>query len=412
MTVEVLNIGTELLLGSVQNTHAAWIARQIFPLGLRISRQTTVPDGPAIRDAVFETCGRAEVVFITGGLGPTTDDITREVVAELLGQKLQPDPAIRAHIEARLAARGYQLLERMLRQTMVPEGAEVLPNPNGTAPGLYFPAVYLPSSATPHFFLMPGPPRELQPMFSDFVMPRLSKLTAGIEAKECRVYRVVGLGESAVEKLIGLELTENPALEVGYCARPNEVDFRLIGAREDLDAVEPRVIEILGDHLVSSSGEGMESWIVADLKRRGLTLATAESCTGGLLSSRITDVPGASEVFHEGFVTYSNSAKAEILGVPADLIESHGAVSAEVARSMAEGAQKRAQADFALALTGIAGPGGGSAEKPVGLVHIALARPKAATLHMECRFSTDRATFKQLATQSALDALRRELLGL
>jgi nicotinamide-nucleotide amidase len=410
MTVEVLNIGTELLLGSVQNTHAAWIARQIFPLGLRISRQTTVPDGPAIRDAVFETCGRAEVVFITGGLGPTTDDITREVLAELLGQKLQPDPAIRAHIEARLAARGYQLLERMLRQTMVPEGAEVLPNPNGTAPGLYFPAVSLPSSATPHFFLMPGPPRELQPMFSDFVMPRLSKLTAGIEAKECRVYRVVGLGESAVEKLIGLELTENPALEVGYCARPNEVDFRLIGAREDLDAVEPRVIEILGDHLVSSSGEGMESWIVAELKRRGLTLATAESCTGGLLSSRITDVPGASEVFHEGFVTYSNSAKAEILGVPADLIESHGAVSAEVARSMAEGAQKRAKADFALALTGIAGPGGGSAEKPVGLVHIALAHPKAATLHLECRFSTDRATFKQLATQSALDLLRRELL--
>lgn len=412
MTVEVLNIGTELLLGSVQNTHAAWIARQIFPLGLRISRQTTVPDGPAIRDAVFETCGRAEVVFITGGLGPTTDDITREVLAELLGQKLQPDPAIRAHIEARLAARGYQLLERMLRQTMVPEGAEVLPNPNGTAPGLYFPAVSLPSSATPHFFLMPGPPRELQPMFSDFVMPRLSKLTAGIEAKECRVYRVVGLGESAVEKLIGLELTENPALEVGYCARPNEVDFRLIGAREDLDAVEPRVIEILGDHLVSSSGEGMESWIVAELKRRGLTLATAESCTGGLLSSRITDVPGASEVFHEGFVTYSNSAKAQILGVPADLIESHGAVSAEVARSMAEGAQKRAKADFALALTGIAGPGGGSAEKPVGLVHIALARPKAATLHLECRFSTDRATFKQLTTQSALDLLRRELLRL
>jgi PncC family amidohydrolase len=147
------------------------------------------------------------------------------------------------------------------------------------------------------------------------------------------------------------------------------------------------------------------------LKRRGLTLATAESCTGGLLSSRITDVPGASEVFHEGFVTYSNSAKAQILGVPADLIESHGAVSAEVARSMAEGAQKRAKADFALALTGIAGPGGGSAEKPVGLVHIALARPKAATLHLECRFSTDRATFKQLATQSALDLLRRELLG-
>ena len=408
MTVEVLNIGTELLLGSVQNTHATWIARQIFPLGLRLARQTTVPDGPAIRDAVLEACGRAEVLFITGGLGPTTDDITREVIAELLGRKLQPDPSIRAHIEARLAARGYQLVERMLRQTMVPEGAEVLPNPNGTAPGLYIPAVSQPSWASPHFFLMPGPPRELQPMFLDFVMPRLNELAAGIQAKECRVYRVVGLGESAVEKMIGLELTQNPALEVGYCARPNEVDFRLIGAREDLEAVEPRVIQILGANLVSSLGEGIEEWTVAELKRRGLSLTTAESCTGGLLASRITDVPGASEVFREGFVTYSNTAKTELLEVPAELITQHGAVSPEVAAAMAVGAQKRAKADFALAL---AGPGGGTPEKPVGLVHIALARLDAETLLLERYFSTDRATFKQLATQSALDLLRRDLLG-
>lgn len=411
MTVEVLNIGTELLLGSVQNTHAAWIARQIFPLGLRLARQTTVPDGPAIREAVLEACGRAEVLFITGGLGPTTDDITREVIAELLGRKLHPDPAIRAHIEARLAARGYQLVERMLRQTMVPEGAEVLPNPNGTAPGLSIPSVSQPSSATPHFFLMPGPPRELQPMFLDFVMPRLRELAAGIQAKECRVYRVVGLGESAVEKMIGLELSQNHALEVGYCARPNEVDFRLIGSREDLESVEPRVIQILGANLVSAQGEGIEAWIVAELKRRGQSLATAESCTGGLLASRITDVPGASEVFHEGFVTYSNAAKTELLGVPPDLIQRHGAVSPEVASAMADGAKSRAKADFALSLTGIAGPGGGSSEKPVGLLHIALARPDAETLLLERFFSTDRATFKQLATQSALDLLRRDLLG-
>jgi len=411
MTVEVLNIGTELLLGSVQNTHACWIARQIFPLGLRLDRQTTIPDGPAIREAVLESCERSEVVFITGGLGPTTDDITREVIAEFLGRKLQPDPAIRAHIEARLAARGYELVERMLRQTMVPEGAEVLPNPNGTAPGLFIPSVSQPSWATPHFFLMPGPPRELQPMFSDFVMPRLRQLAAGIQAKECRVYRVVGLGESAVEKLIGLELSQNPALEVGYCARPNEVDFRLIGTREDLESVEPLVIQVLGANLVSALGEGIEAWIVAELKRRGLSLATAESCTGGLLASRITDVPGASEVFQEGFVTYSNAAKTQILGVPADLLERHGAVSPEVAAAMAVGAQKRAKADFALALTGIAGPGGGSTEKPVGLLHIALARPDAETLLLERCFSTDRATFKQLATQAALDLLRRDLLG-
>jgi nicotinamide-nucleotide amidase len=295
---------------------------------------------------------------------------------------------------------------------MVPEGAEVLPNPNGTAPGLYIPSVSHPSWATPHFFLMPGPPRELQPMFSDFVLPRLSTIAAGIEAKECRTYRVVGLGESAVEKLIGLELSQNPALEVGYCARPNEVDFRLIGASETLDAVDRRVVQILGSNLVSSEGEGIEEWIVGELNRRGLTLTTAESCTGGLLADRVTDVPGASEVFHEGFVTYSNKAKSDLLGVSADLIERHGAVSAEVAMAMAEGANHRAKADFALALTGIAGPGGGSAEKPVGLVHIALARPRAATIHMEHRFLADRITFKQLATQSAFDILRRELMGL
>jgi nicotinamide-nucleotide amidase len=412
MTVEVLNIGTELLLGSVVNTHSGWIAKRIFPLGLRISRQTTVPDGPAIRTAVLEACDRADILFITGGLGPTTDDITREVVAELLGRKLHPSGEIRARIEARLAARGYQLVERMLRQTMVPEGATVLNNENGTAPGLYFPAVSYASWSAPHFFLLPGPPRELQPMFDSQVLPILGKIARDLESKECRVYRVVGLGESAVEKLVGLELSQNPALEVGYCARPNEVDFRLIGAKADLDAIEPRVLEVLGSNLVSSAGEGIEEWLVAALAKRVQTVATAESCTGGLVASRITDAPGASEVFREGFVTYSNEAKSQLLGVPGELIDRLGAVSREVAIAMAEGAREKVRADYALSLTGIAGPGGGTPEKPVGLVFIALARPGAETLCRDYRFPADRATFKQLASQAALDLLRRELLGI
>lgn len=411
MTVEVLNIGTELLLGSVVNTHSGWIAKRIFPLGLRVSRQTTVPDGPAIRTAVLEACGRADILFITGGLGPTTDDITREVVAELLGKKLHADERIRARIEARLAARGYQLVERMLRQTMVPEGATVLDNEHGTAPGLYFPAESQPSWSSPHFFLLPGPPRELQPMFDSQAMPILREIAPGLAAKDCRVYRVVGLGESALEKLIGLELSKNPALEVGYCARPNEVDFRLIGSAEDLDAVEPRVLEVLGANLISSTGEGIEEWLVAALAKRGLSVSTAESCTGGLVASRITDAPGSSQVFREGFVTYSNDSKSELLGVPAELIAEDGAVSREVAVAMAEGARAKARADFALSLTGIAGPGGGSPEKPVGLVFIALARPGGETLCSEFRFPADRTTFKQLASQAALDLLRRELMG-
>jgi nicotinamide-nucleotide amidase len=410
MTVELINSGTELLLGEVINTHAAWIAKRVFPLGLRISRQTTVPDGPAIRDAVCETFNRAEIVFVTGGLGPTTDDITREVVAEILGLKLVASETIRAAIEARLAARGYKLLERMLRQTMVPEGAIVLPNKNGTAPGLYIPSVSTPSSASPHFFLLPGPPRELKPMFDESVMPLLRGLLGDIPEKECRIYRVVGLGESTVEEMIGLELSKNIDLEVGYCARPNEVDFRLIASKPLLDSLEPRILQTLGKNLVSAKGEGIEEWIVHRLAATGRSISTAESCTGGLLASRLTDVPGSSKVFHRGFVTYSNESKIDLLGVKESILSEHGAVSEPVARAMAEGTLIHAKSDFSLALTGIAGPDGGSAEKPVGTVFIAMAQTSKPTHCQKFSFPVDRATFKQLATQAALDMLRRAIV--
>jgi nicotinamide-nucleotide amidase len=295
---------------------------------------------------------------------------------------------------------------------MVPEGATVLENHFGTAPGLYFPSVSQPSWTSPHFFLLPGPPRELQPMFDDGALPILQRIAEGLEARECRVYRVVGLGESAVEKLVGFELSKNPALEVGYCARPNEVDFRLIGSKDILDSVESLVLATLGANLVSAEGEGIEQWLVEALSKRHLTISTAESCSGGLLASRLTDVPGASEVFREGFVTYSNEAKTKLLGVPSGLISIHGAVSREVAIAMAEGARKNTGADFAISLTGIAGPGGGTPDKPVGLVFIGLARPSGDTICLEKRFVVDRATFKQLATQSALDLLRRDLMSL
>ena len=410
MTVEVLNIGTELLLGEVVNTHAGWIAKQIFPLGLRVSRQTTVPDGPSIRDGVIEVFNRADIVFITGGLGPTTDDMTREVVAELLGMRLVASAEIRGRIEALLAARGYTMLERMLRQAMVPEGATVLANNNGTAPGLHIPPVGSLSCESPHFFLLPGPPRELKAMFTDSVLPILRDICGGLPLRECRTYRVVGLGESAVEKMIGLELSTNPELEVGYCARPNEVDLRLIGPRGILDSLEPLLLSLLGKNLVSSQGQGIEEWIVTRLTERGQTVTTAESCTGGFLASRLTDVSGSSRVFNQGFVTYSNEAKADLLGVDASLLAEFGAVSDPVARAMAQGALQRAGSHFSLSLTGIAGPEGGTVEKPVGLVFIGLARAGGETLSLECRFPVDRATFKQLATQAALDLLRRELM--
>ena len=411
MIVEVLNTGTELLLGEVVNTHLTWMAKRIFPLGLRISRQTTVPDGSAIRDAVLETFNRADVLFVTGGLGPTTDDITREVVAEFLGMRLQPNEEIRQRIQARLAARGYKMLDRMLRQTMVPEGATVLPNNNGTAPGLYFPSISQPSTCSPHIFLLPGPPRELHPMFDEFVLPILRQIAGGLPERESRIYRVVGLGESRVEELIGLKLSAIPELEVGYCARPNEVDFRLIGSKAVLDQVEPSVLASLGENLVTRSGESLEGWIVAHLAEHGLSLTTAESCTGGLLASLITDIPGASAVFKEGFVAYSNEAKKNLLHVEQAILDQYGAVSENVSKAMAEGALKLAKSDFALAITGIAGPGGSTPDKSVGLVFISLARRGKETICRECRFPSDRLTFKKLSTQTAFDMLRRELIS-
>jgi len=247
-------------------------------------------------------------------------------------------------------------------------------------------------------------------MFRDSVLPILHEIAQNLDARECRTYRVVGLGESAIEQMVGLQLSSNPDIEVGYCARPNEVDFRLIAHSDTLDAVEPGVIEALGKHLVSSNGEGIEGSIVASLTAKNLSLSTAESCTGGLLASRITDTPGSSRIFNQGFITYSNEAKMDLLGVDSALLKEFGAVSEPVARAMAEGAREKAGSTFALSLTGIAGPDGGSSEKPVGLVFIALAREGKETLCREARFPTDRLTFKQLATQAALDMLRLELL--
>lgn len=406
MTVEILNTGTELLLGEVINTHAAWFGKKLFPLGLRVARQTTVPDGEVIRTALAECFGRADIVLVTGGLGPTTDDITREVVAGMLGRELLPNEEVKRDIEELLAARGFALRERMLRQTMVPEGATVLRNLHGTAPGLYLPA----TGTSPHLFLLPGPPRELHPMFEEGALPILRRVAGGLPCRECRVFKIVGLGESAVEEMVGFRLSQRTDLEVGYCARPNEVDLRIIGSPEALDEVEPAILTAVGSCLVSSRGELLEAWVVDSLRQSKRTLSLAESCTGGLLAHRITNVPGASQVFLQGFVTYANAAKIADLDVPPPLIAAQGAVSEPVAIAMAEGALRRSGSDFSLSTTGIAGPGGGTPDKPTGTVFIALAGKNIATTCRKHRFARDRETFKQLASQAAFDMLRHELL--
>jgi nicotinamide-nucleotide amidase len=408
MRVVVINTGTELLLGDVLNSHLSFIAREIFPLGLRIERQITVPDGDAIREAITGSLDEAEIIFITGGLGPTTDDITREVTADLLGLKLHHDPAILGAIEERAARRGFRLTDRVSRQADVPEGATVLPNEHGSAPGLYLAADA--AKKRPHLFLLPGPPRELHPMFRTSVLPILRGIVPAGGAINRRMFRIAGLGESLVEEAVGAQLLELPGLEVGYCARPGEIDLRLIGETALLDRAERIVREKLGTAIFSTDGSDLEEAVVKLLTARKQTLAIAESCTGGYLAHRITNVPGASAVLLAGYVTYSNEAKAAMLGVDPGLISEHGAVSKQVGLAMAEGARRNAKADFALATTGVAGPSGGTEPKPVGTVFIALAAEGEPTKIERRFFPDDRPTFKELTTQTALEMLRRCLL--
>jgi len=302
----VLNTGTELLLGDVQDAHLAFIACQVFPLGLRIVERRTVSDGVAIRETLAEIFPRAEILFVTGGLGPTTDDVTREAAAELLGLKLIRDPEVMSAILERFATRGIQFTARVERQAFVPAGAEVLPNRSGTAPGLYLRANLNPHIRSPHLFLLPGPPRELQPMFERSVMPILHSIVPPSNSLECRIYHVTGIGESLVEEAIGERISVISGVELGYCSRPGDVDVRIIGEFSMLEQADEIIRTTLGDSIYSMNEATLEEVIVELLTKRRETLSLAESCTGGLLANRITNVPGASSAFLAGYVVTVN----------------------------------------------------------------------------------------------------------
>jgi nicotinamide-nucleotide amidase len=404
--VEVLNTGTELLFGSVLNTHLSFLGQQLFPLGLRVQRQMTVPDGEAIRDAILESAPRCDIILVTGGLGPTSDDITREIVSDLTGRPLQYDDRIFQKIRERFDRRALKMTDRISRQTYVPEGAAVLPNDFGTAPGLYLPA----QNGIPHLFLFPGPPRELRPMFNTYALPKLQSL-AGDHDLHARIFRTTGLGESYIEKKVGEQLLAIPGLELGYCARMSEVDIRIVGSRSAVEVAAEIIQTELAPYIITTEEKELEDVVVQLLTAKQATLATAESCTGGLLANRVTNVPGSSAVFIEGNVTYSNEAKTRTLGVSAELISSVGAVSEEVARAMAEGALQRSGATFALSTTGIAGPDGGTAQKPAGTVFIGLASREYATQVEKLFFPADRPSFKRMCTQHALDMLRKRVIA-
>ena len=410
MRIEVVNTGTELLLGKVVNTHASYFGQELFKLGLRIQRQTTIPDGVDIRRVLEDAFPRCDVILITGGLGPTSDDVTREIVAEMLGRKLHLDEEILKTIQEMFRSRGLRASRANDRQAMVPEGAVVLPNPNGTAPGLYLPVDR--DRKSPHLYLLPGPPRELKPMFSDQVYPRLAEMRSGELGESIwRNFRIYGVGESAIAAKLEKQLTESPDLEIGYCARLGEVDLRLIGPPDAVEAGSKLVRDAYREEIIAESEDPIEKIVVELLAERGEVVSTAESCTGGLIISTLTDVSGSSAAVHCGYITYSNEAKSAILGVPPEAIEEHGAVSEPVVRAMAEGCLRVSGADHALAVSGIAGPTGGSEEKPVGTVWVGIASKETETFAKRYFHPSDRLSFKQRVTRLVLDLLRKRLRG-
>ena len=406
MNVEIVNTGSELMLGRVLNTHQQWLCRRLADLGHVVTRQVAVADtGHAIQEAVREALAHADLVITTGGLGPTSDDITRELIAEMLGKKLVPNADVLAHIENFFAKRNRPRPERTSVETMVPEGALVFLNATGTAPGLAIP-VKTGKSKTRWLVMLPGPPRELRPMFDTSVVPLLQREFAD-EIFVCRTLRTTGIGESRVQEMVAgpLQPLVERGLEIGYCARPGAVDVRLTAGGDTATGLvkEGELItqQVFGPAIFGRDDEEIGQVVVHRLLKLKKTLALAESCTGGLISDRITDVPGASEIFLGGVVSYSHAAKQKFLGVRAESLAEHGAVSEIVAQEMALGARAAFGSDYAISVTGLAGPGGGSPTLPVGTVFIALASAKSVEVRKFLNV-WDRLTFKEVTATQAL----------
>ena len=420
VTTEIINTGSELLLGRVLNTHQQWICRTLADRGRTVERQVAVTDEPtALVAAVREGLSRADWVIVTGGLGPTCDDRTRDLVAGLLGRRLVHRPEVEVQIRAYFEGRGRPVPARTRVESMVPEGAEVLVNRHGTAPGLALwlePNPLREGGRASWLVMLPGPPRELRPMFLGEVMPRLEARFPLAEPFACRTLKTTGLGESYMEERLEgpLRGLVEAGMDLGFCARVGEVDVRFVARGPDAAAVvaeaERRTREAAGEHVFGVEDETLELALVEACKVRGLRLALAESCTGGHVANRVTNVPGASAVLHSGWVTYANEAKERELGVPGALLGEHGAVSEPVARAMAEGARRMAGADIAIGITGIAGPSGAVEGKPVGTVFIAVAHAGGTSVARHLN-AFDRETFKYVTAQQAMAMALRVVLG-
>jgi len=410
MNAEIIAVGSELLTPYRLDTNSLVLTAELNQLGIRVMRKTVVGDNrQELREALEHALSHADVVVCSGGLGPTEDDLTRETVAELLGRKLQRNEEILRGIQERFRKFGRAMPETNVRQAMVPEGADVLENPRGTAPGLWL------ETNGRYVVLLPGPPNELKAMFGSEVRPRLAR-----HAPKRRLYtrdlRVTGMSESDADHRVASIYKKYAEAEHTILAGPGEIQIHPRVWSDDPAAAE-RILDdlvksfelALGENLFSTSGQTIEEVVADELTQHRVTIATAESCTGGLIAARLTNIPGSSTYFLGGVVCYSNDLKTAWTRVPPEIIESKGAVSSEVALALADGIRKSTGAALGLSVTGIAGPGGGAPEKPVGLVHIGLADEKGPK-ERAFRFPGDRERIRTQATNAALDMVRRYFL--
>lgn len=415
MNAEIITIGDELLIGQIINTNQAYIAERLNGAGIYCDRMTTVgDDAGTIIDSFTTALQRADIVCVTGGLGPTHDDITKKMVCQFFKTDLIMHEETLSHIKALAERRNIAMIQSNIDQALVPRGCTVIPNPVGTAPGMMF------EQNGKYFFVMPGVPFEMKEMIDQWIIPFLEKKNDGSIVRH-RTLKTTGIGESMLAQEIGdidAVIGTDGTTTLAFLPNPMGTKLRItvkektqVSAETKLQNAEKVLRAKIEKYIYSDDEKDLEDVVGELLKKCQLTLATAESCTGGLIANRITNVSGSSEYFLGGFVVYHNQLKIEELGVPEKLIADHGAVSKEVAEAMASGARLTAKSDIALSTTGIAGPTGGTSEKPVGLCWIGYS-DSSSTFALKFNFGDNRTRFKERASQAALEILRRKCLKL
>lgn len=410
LSAEIIAIGSELLTPDRTDTNSLWLTEKLNEIGIEVKLKTIVGDDELrLEETIKDALKRSEIVITTGGLGPTEDDITRQVAARAVGRELVFRDDLAKELRQRFRRWGREMPEINKRQAFVIEGARVLPNPNGSASGM------LVKTEGKFLAVFPGPPRELKPMFENFVLPEFKKAAGKIVARR-RILRVSEMGESAIDEAIAPIYKKYKSIQTSILFNRSEVEVHLISRSESkseaeqfLQELTEKIVKKLGIAVFSTNGETMEEIVGDLLTKNNKTLSVAESCTGGLIGERLTDISGSSKYFIEGVIAYANEAKIRTLNVRKDLIETRGAVSAEVAEAMAKGMRERAATDYAVSVTGIAGPTGGSEEKPVGTIFIGFA-DESKVKSLKIILPGDRYLIRWRASQAALDYLRRQIL--